>query len=366
MRLGHGLGFLALALATGLAAGQAQDNPLKVTEEKGPAGTEVWAENQDPSAARWMWMEIPAAQNVDVDTPLPNGFVLGPLERRRLFTVSHRDPRENSTWVWRMDGSGIGDPHRDPDPDAVYRLPWAHGEKHTVVQGYFGAVTHQGLYALDFDLAEGTPVLASRAGIVVEVKQDSNVGGPSPSFATDGNDVLVMHSDATWAVYEHLRYHGAAVQVGQRVSAGQLLGYSGHTGQASGPHLHLAVYKATFNGPVTIPTVFYTGRTRTASLVEGRTYYAWQAGLPPFVETLGQDLDEGQLRRITRSASGPVTVRQERIDQRTLVWADNGSAQAQWMGLGMDQASNVRCSVGLPWSVTVPAHTEAYCFYVDF
>ncbi|HXC63123.1 MAG TPA: hypothetical protein VNZ67_02135, partial [bacterium] len=88
--------------------------------------------------------------------------------------------------------------------------------------------------------------------------------------------------------------------------------------------------------------------------------------LPPFVEHLGADLDEGQLRRITRTVSGPVTVRQERIDRRTLVWADNGSAQAQRMTVDMDHAQNVRASAALPWTATVPPHTEVYCFFVDY
>jgi murein DD-endopeptidase MepM/ murein hydrolase activator NlpD len=365
MRLGLCLGFLAVSLAAGLAGEQAYQ-PLRVTKRPVAGGTEIWAENRDPNAVRWLWVELAGAQNTVADVALPGGFVLDPLESRRLFTLRERFPGQGSSFALDNLRSGEGDPRQEPDRDAVYRLPWAHGQKHLVTQGYFGKVTHQGLYALDFDLNEGTPVLAARDGVVIAAKSDSQEGGMGPSFAFEGNFVELLHADATWAIYAHLAYHGALVQVGQRVLAGQPIGLSGHTGLASGPHLHFAVYRATFDGPKTIPTVFYTGATRTASLAEGRTYYAWQAGLPPFVEHLGADLDEGQLRRITRTVSGPVTVRQERIDRRTLVWADNGSAQAQRMTVDMDHAQNVRASAALPWTATVPPHTEVYCFFVDY
>ena len=360
------LGLLLAFLAAGLAAQPPADSPIKLTEQRRNGAVELWGENRDPNAVRWVWLELAGAQNVAADGALPGGTVLRPLERRQLATLRAQDPERGFSYALRS-RSGEGDPGKDPDPSALYRLPWAHGQKHTVTQGYFGRVTHQGIYALDFDLDEGTPVLASRDGVVIAVKDDSSAGGMGAQFAGDGNYVRVMHDDATWAVYAHLRHQGADVQVGQRVLAGQRLGFSGHTGLASGPHLHLAVYRASFDGPKTIPTVFITGLTRTASLEEGRTYYAWQAGLPPFAERLGADLDEAQLRGVTRAAAaGSVTLREERVDRRNLVWADNGTSRAVRLSVGMKQAQGVRCSALLPWTGTVPARTEAYCFYVDF
>jgi murein DD-endopeptidase MepM/ murein hydrolase activator NlpD len=366
MRLGLCLALLAAGLAAGPAAAEAPD-PVKLTEQRRSGAVDVWAENRDPNAVRWIWLELAGAQNATSDGALPGGFVLRPLERRQLLTLRAVDGGGGFSYALRS-RSGEGDPGRDPDPTALYRLPWAHGQKHTVTQGYFGRITHQGIYALDFDLDEGTPVLASRDGVVIAVKDDSNEGGMGAQFAGDGNYVRVLHDDATWAVYAHLRYHGADVQVGQRVLAGERLGFSGHTGLASGPHLHLAVYRATFDGPKTIPTLFITGLSRTASLEEGRTYYAWQAGLPPFAEHLGADLDEAQLRGVTRAAAatGKVTFREERVDRRNLVWADNGTGHAVRLSVDLKQADGVRCSALLPWSGTLPARTEGYCFYVDF
>jgi murein DD-endopeptidase MepM/ murein hydrolase activator NlpD len=263
--------------------------------------------------------------------------------------------------------SGEGDPLQAPDPAAAYRLPWEHGQKHTVSQGYFGTVTHQGMYALDFDLAEGTPVLAARDGIVIAVKDDSDEGGPEARFAADGNYVRVLHADATWAVYAHLQLHGASVQPGQRVRAGQRLGLSGHTGLASGPHLHFAVYRADWQAPRTIPTAFFTAQSQTASVAEGRTYYAWQEGGAPFKGRLAEDLDEAQLRAVTRTAApGSVTLREERVDRRNLVYAANGTGHAVRLSVSLAEAQGVRPSAPLPWTGIVPPRTEVYCFWVDY
>ena len=226
--------------------------------------------------------------------------------------------------------SGEGDPGKDPDPAALYRLPWAHGQKHTVTQGYFGHVTHQGIYALDFDLDEGTPVLAARDGVVIAVKDDSDAGGMGAQFAGDGNYVRVMHDDATWAVYAHLRYHGAEVQVGQRVLAGQRLGFSGHTGLASGPHLHLAVYRASFDGPKTIPTVSSSSRlTRTASLQKrGAPTTPGRRGCRPSPSAWARTWTRAQAaRRDPPAAATGVTFREERVDRRNLVWAGQRHGQ---------------------------------------
>ena len=45
-----------------------------------------------------------------------------------------------------------------------------------------------------------------------------------------------------------MRKNGAAVEVGDILKAGDLIGYSGNTGFSSLPHLHFAVYKAKSHG----------------------------------------------------------------------------------------------------------------------
>ena len=99
-------------------------------------------------------------------------------------------------------------------------------------------------YAWDFDMPTGSVVEAARAGVVRFVGQDSNIGGVNwKEDISQANYVVVDHGDGTSAAYLHVMYHGALVKVGDHVSQGQPIAYSGATGFASGPHLHFQVEK---------------------------------------------------------------------------------------------------------------------------
>ena len=128
----------------------------------------------------------------------------------------------------------------------IYRLPYKRGTTHRVSQGYNGARTHKGrsAYSIDFPMPEGTKIYAARDGLVVKTKSNSNIGGYDKKFASSGNYVRILHDDGTLATYYHLKQRGVLVNVGQRVSRGLAIGYSGNTGYSSGPHLHFSVFKA--------------------------------------------------------------------------------------------------------------------------
>lgn len=337
-----------------------------VKEVRHGQDTELWAENRDPYATRWGWLELEASNNVHSVPALPLGVALAPGEKRLVATINAQDPQRGFSYAFQTK-SGEGDPKREPDRDAVYLLPYGHGSKQLVTQGYFGRMTHAGLQALDFDLKQGTPICAARAGTVIHVKQDSNLGGPDPSFDRFDNSIEVMHSDGTWAVYAHLQLNGARVREGQRVNAGEVLGLSGATGMASGPHLHFVVYQASWDLPRSVATVFKTGVSATASLQEGQTYYAYHPGGAPFTPVLGAELKDEDLRKRTHSVSGgKVRLREERVDQRNLVYCANGSDRPVDIVVSFGVQNGVRPSTGLPYRQRVPARTELYLFAVDF
>jgi len=342
------------------------DDPLVIQEEQRDGQVLVWGENKDRDAERWAWIEMAGNDNARPDAFLSQGFVLRPLERRLLFSVHSADPSRGFSYGLRS-RLGEGDPNREPDLNAVYLLPWAHGTKQRLGQGYFGRTTHQGLYALDFELGEGTPVYAARDGVVIKVKQDSDRGGLMSADAQDGNLIEILHDDASWAIYAHLQYHGSEVQVGQHVRAGERIGLSGATGLASGPHLHFAVYRAAWDGPKTFATVFQTSLSGSAqSLEEGRSYYAYHPGGAPFTPVLGAELREDDYRGITRTAEGgKLTLREERVDERSIVWASNGLDRAVDLEVGL-QGTGVKTSQPLPYRAEVPARTERFLFFVDF
>lgn len=101
-------------------------------------------------------------------------------------------------------------------------------------------------HAADFICPVGTPVRAALGGTVADVKQDSRSGGASERrFAGKENYVEIRHKNGEYSIYEHLKYKGARVRKGERVKAGQVIGYSGKTGWIAGlgPHLHFDVHK---------------------------------------------------------------------------------------------------------------------------
>ncbi|WHF52453.1 M23 family metallopeptidase [Chryseobacterium gotjawalense] len=159
------------------------------------------------------------------------------------------------------------------DDDYIYALPFEKGKTQTIFQGYNGKFSHQNEFSLDFDLKMGSPILAAREGIVVEVVNNNNRSCPDISCAKFNNRILVMHSDGTFADYSHLKFQGAVVKKGDLVKKDQLLGYSGSTGFASGPHLHFAVFINRIDGKRTfIKTKFKTSESEATLLEEGKSY----------------------------------------------------------------------------------------------
>lgn len=148
------------------------------------------------------------------------------------------------------------------DNSPIYSLPFEVGRKVWLVQAYDSKLfSHQEELALDFKIKEGTIICAARGGIVDAMYSESDKGGLKPSNYSDGNYVIIKHDDGSYAGYWHLQKNSVLVQVGERVTAGTLLGRSGNTGYSAFPHLHFYVWREDGEmGYRTIPTRFYTHR----------------------------------------------------------------------------------------------------------
>ncbi|MEQ1572097.1 MAG: M23 family metallopeptidase [Myxococcota bacterium] len=125
-------------------------------------------------------------------------------------------------------------------------LPFPAGTTWTVLQGAHGSYSHTGtaVYAIDFAAPEGSPVVAARAGRVVELSEGSSTGCADPACSSDANYVVLDHGDATFGQYWHLQRDGVYAQVGDVVGRGEELGRTGNTGWSTEPHLHLQVRDA--------------------------------------------------------------------------------------------------------------------------
>jgi len=123
------------------------------------------------------------------------------------------------------------------------------------------AYNGQGHNGVDFRASIGTPVFSSLSGTVMEVNH-----GVAPNCQY-GKWVLVRHNNGLTTLYAHLS--DISVSRGDVVDTGQLVGFSGNTGYATGPHLHMSVYisdavqlkqyKCRSGITVTIPVAAYTG-----------------------------------------------------------------------------------------------------------
>lgn len=140
----------------------------------------------------------------------------------------------------------VGDREAEHDDDALYLMPYEPGESYRVLQGYGSRFSHTGNeeFAVDFKMAEGTPVHAARGGVVARVEESHSIGCWEDGCGDYANFIVVLHDDGTTGEYYHLQQNGALVEPGERVRAGQRIGLSGNTGHTALPHLHFAVYRA--------------------------------------------------------------------------------------------------------------------------
>ena len=141
---------------------------------------------------------------------------------------------------------------------------WPVDTKYDITCGFYGYTNHNGV---DFAVPLGTPVYASVGGKATVVDRGClgshrsdgapkcskgascaawNNIGPNGSY---GNFIKITQSDGVVSYYCHLRT-GIPIANGSTVQQGQLIGYSGCAGNATGPHLHFEMRK---NGTILNP-----------------------------------------------------------------------------------------------------------------
>ena len=103
---------------------------------------------------------------------------------------------------------------------------------HTYISCNFGdddAYGNSGHRGTDIPAPEGTPILAAHSGTVI-------ISGWNNSY---GNQVLLDNGAGLSTRYAHMT--AVAVSAGETVTAGQVIGYVGNTGDSTGFHLHFEV-----------------------------------------------------------------------------------------------------------------------------
>ncbi len=141
-------------------------------------------------------------------------------EKLAQMAASGNAPSSNATWSC---------------PVPYYTLTSPFGMRVHPVLGY--ARMHNGI---DMACAQGTPIYATRSGVVTVASYQA--GGA-------GNYVSINHGDGFSSIYMHMTHY--IVYVGQQVSRGQVIGYVGSTGISTGPHLHFGIsYAGAYVNPL--------------------------------------------------------------------------------------------------------------------
>ncbi|HEV7121442.1 MAG TPA: peptidoglycan DD-metalloendopeptidase family protein [Candidatus Paceibacterota bacterium] len=95
--------------------------------------------------------------------------------------------------------------------------------------------------AIDIGMPIGTPVQAALSGTILGTgNTDLAHSASGQQCLSFGKWVMIKHANGLDTLYAHLSQ--ISVTVGQAVTTGDVIGYSGMTGYATGPHLHFGVY----------------------------------------------------------------------------------------------------------------------------
>lgn len=99
-----------------------------------------------------------------------------------------------------------------------------------------GAYNGSGHNGIDFGASIGTPLYSALTGTVQGTGNTDAYAG----CYSYGKWVLIRHPNGLSTLYAHMSQ--IDVTVGQRVTTGERIGYTGFTGYATGPHLHFSLY----------------------------------------------------------------------------------------------------------------------------
>ncbi len=111
-------------------------------------------------------------------------------------------------------------------PLDVVRITSTFGMRKHPILGY--SKMHKGV---DFAASTGTPIFAAGAGVIVILGEQRGYG----------NYIRIKHNSQYATAYAHMSRFAKGLQQGSKVRQGDVIGYVGSTGMATGPHLHYEV-----------------------------------------------------------------------------------------------------------------------------
>ncbi|MEO8635471.1 MAG: M23 family metallopeptidase [Gemmatimonadales bacterium] len=141
----------------------------------------------------------------------------------------------------------------------------------------------------DYAADPGTPVMAAGDGVVVRREWTGGFG----------NFIELRHANGIVTRYGHLQDYAAKLSIGQHIHQGEVIGYVGSTGLATGPHLH---YEFRINGVARPPSSADLGSGEQVPLAQDRDFDRERARLAMMLSHpagAGRSIASGTLPRST-------------------------------------------------------------------
>lgn len=165
-----------------------------------------------------------------------NGEYIG-IGKVRAAEFVHREKELRAYYYDYGDDSGFYDPEGNSMRREMMRVPFEYNPR---ISSSFSRNRYHPIlkrnrphYGTDYAAPSGTPILAAGDGVVTEAQRR---GG-------NGNIVQIKHNSVYKTAYLHMSRFARGIHAGANVEQGQVIGYVGQTGLATGPHLCYRLYK---------------------------------------------------------------------------------------------------------------------------
>ncbi|MDR9364090.1 MAG: peptidoglycan DD-metalloendopeptidase family protein [Balneolaceae bacterium] len=165
-----------------------------------------------------------------------NGEYIG-IGKVRAAEFVHRGKELRAYYYDYGDDSGYYDPEGNSMRREMMRVPFEYNPR---ISSSFSRNRYHPIlkrnrphYGTDYAAPSGTPILAAGDGVVTEAQRR---GG-------NGNIVQIKHNSVYKTAYLHMSRFARGIHAGANVEQGQVIGYVGQTGLATGPHLCYRLYK---------------------------------------------------------------------------------------------------------------------------
>lgn len=165
-----------------------------------------------------------------------NGEYIG-IGKVRAAEFVHRGKQLRAYFYDNGEDSGYYDPEGNSMRREMMRVPFEYNPR---ISSSFSRNRYHPIlkrnrphYGTDYAAPSGTPILAAGDGVVTEAQRR---GG-------NGNIVQIKHNSVYKTAYLHMSRFAKGIHAGANVEQGQVIGYVGQTGLATGPHLCYRLYK---------------------------------------------------------------------------------------------------------------------------